>query len=85
MSIILFLMKNSRLDKYTNDEYRGVIKESLFLGFFYKGEATKENPFGTICGVNQCDKVDILSELKNIVCVGRFFYEEAPSTSPFFP
>ena len=41
----------------------------MFLGFFYKGEATEENPFGNICGVNQCDKVDILSELKNIVCV----------------
>lgn len=56
-------------DKHTNDEYRGVVKDSLFLGFFYKGEVTKENPFGTICGVNQCDKVDVLSELKNIVCV----------------
>ena len=56
-------------DKYTNDKYRGVVKDSLFLGFFYKGEATKENPFGTICGVNECDKVDVLSELKNIVCV----------------
>lgn len=56
-------------DKHTNDEYRDVVKDSLFLGFFYKGEATKENPFGTICGVNQCDKVDILSELRNIVCV----------------
>ena len=28
-------------DKYTNDEYRGVVKKSLFLGFFYKGEATE--------------------------------------------
>ena len=56
-------------DKHTNDEYRDVVKDSLFLGFFYKGEATKENPFGTICGVNKCDKVDVLSELKNIVCV----------------
>ena len=56
-------------DKYTNDEYRDVVKDSLFLGFFYKGEATKENPFGTIGGVNECDKVDVLSELKNIVCV----------------
>ena len=56
-------------DKHTNDEYRDVVKESLFLGFFYKGEATKENPFGNICGVNKCDKVDVLSELKNIVCV----------------
>lgn len=56
-------------DKYTNDEYRGVVKDSLFLSFFYKGEATKENPFGNICGVNECDKVDVLSELKNIVCV----------------
>ena len=56
-------------DKHTNDEYRGVVKDSLFLGFFYKGKATKENPFGTICGVNECDKVDVLSELKNIVCV----------------
>ena len=56
-------------DKHTNDEYRDVVKDSLFLGFFYKGEATKENPFGTICGVNECDKVDVLSELKNIVCV----------------
>lgn len=56
-------------DKHTNDEYRDVVKDSLFLGFFYKGEATEENPFGTICGVNKCDKVDILSELKNIVCV----------------
>ena len=56
-------------DKHTNDEYRNVVKESLFLGFFYKGEATKENPFGTICGVDKCDKVDVLSELKNIVCV----------------
>ena len=46
-------------DKYTNDEYRDVVKESLFLGFFYKGEATKENPFGNICGVNECDKVDV--------------------------
>ena len=55
-------------DKHTNDEYRDVIKESLFLGFFYKGKATEENPFGTIVGVNQCDKVDILSELRNIVC-----------------
>lgn len=55
-------------DKHTNDEYRDVVKDSLFLGFFYKGEATKENPFGTICGVNECDKVDVLSELKNIVC-----------------
>lgn len=55
-------------DKHTNDEYSDVVKESLFLGFFYKGEATKENPFGTICGVNECDKVDVLSELKNIVC-----------------
>ena len=56
-------------DKHTNNEYRDVIKDSLFLGFFYKGEATKENPFGTICGVSECDKVDVLSELKNIVCV----------------
>ena len=56
-------------DKYTNDEYRDVVKDSLFLGFFYKGEATKENPFGTIGGVNECDKVDVLSELRNIVCV----------------
>ena len=56
-------------DKHTNDEYRDVVKDSLFLGFFYKGEATKENPFGTICGVSECDKVDVLSELKNIVCV----------------
>lgn len=56
-------------DKHTNDEYRDVVKDSLFLGFFYKGEATKENPFGTICGVDKCDKVDVLSELKNIVCV----------------
>lgn len=56
-------------DKHTNDEYRDVVKESLFLGFFYKGEATKENPFGTICGVDKCDKVDVLSELRNIVCV----------------
>lgn len=56
-------------DKHTNDEYRDVVKESLFLGFFYKGEATEENPFGTICGVDKCDKVDILSELRNIVCV----------------
>lgn len=56
-------------DKHTNNEYRDVVKDSLFLGFFYKGEATKENPFGTICGVNQCDKVDVLSELRNIVCV----------------
>lgn len=56
-------------DKHTNDEYRDVVKDSLFLGFFYKGEATEENPFGTICGVNKCDKVDVLSELKNIVCV----------------
>ena len=56
-------------DKHTNDEYRDVVKDSLFIGFFYKGEATKENPFGTICGVNECDKVDVLSELKNIVCV----------------
>ena len=56
-------------DKHTNDEYRDVVKESLFLGFFYKGEATKENPFGTICGVNECDKVDVLSELNNIVCI----------------
>ena len=55
-------------DKHTNDEYSDVVKESLFLGFFYKGEATEENPFGTICGVDKCDKVDILSELKNIVC-----------------
>ena len=55
-------------DKRTNDEYKDVEKDSLFLGFFYKGEATKENPFGTICGVNECDKVDVLSELKNIVC-----------------
>ena len=55
-------------DKYTNDEYRDVVEDSLFLGFFYKGEATKENPFGNICGVNKCDKVDVLSELKNIVC-----------------
>lgn len=55
-------------DKHTNDEYRDVVKDSLFLGFFYKGEATKENPFGTICGVNEYDKVDVLSELKNIVC-----------------
>lgn len=55
-------------DKHTADEYRDVVKDSLFLGFFYKGEATKENPFGTICGVNECDKVDVLSELKNIVC-----------------
>ena len=55
-------------DKHTNDEYSDVVKESLFLGFFYKGEATEENPFGTICGVNECDKVDILSELRNIVC-----------------
>lgn len=55
-------------DKHTNDEYRDVVKDSLFLGFFYKCEATKENPFGTICGVNECDKVDVLSELKNIVC-----------------
>ena len=55
-------------DKHTNDEYKDVVKDSLFLGFFYKGEATEENPFGTICGVNECDKVDILSELKNIVC-----------------
>ena len=57
-------------DKYTNNEYSDVVKESLFLGFFYKGEATEEHPFGTICGVNQCDKVDILSELRNIVCGG---------------
>lgn len=56
-------------DKHTNDEYRGVVKESLFLGLFYKGEATKENPFGTICGVSECDKVDVLSELNNILCV----------------
>lgn len=56
-------------DKHTNDEYKDVVKDSLFLGFFYKGEATKENPFGTICGVNECDKVDVLSELKNIVIV----------------
>ena len=56
-------------DKHTNDEYRDVVKDSLFLGFFYKGEVTKENPFGTICGVDKCDKVDFLSELKNIVCV----------------
>ena len=57
-------------DKFTNNEYRDfVIKDSLFLGFFYKGEATKENPFGNICGVSECDKVDVLSELKNIVCV----------------
>ena len=56
-------------DKYTNDEYRDVVKDSLFLGFFYKGEATEENPFGNICGVNKCDKVDVLSELKNIVYV----------------
>lgn len=55
-------------DKHTADEYRDVVKDSLFLGFFYKCEATKENPFGTICGVNECDKVDVLSELKNIVC-----------------
>lgn len=55
-------------DKHTADEYRDVVKDSLFLGFFYKGEATKENPFGNICGVNECDKVDVLSELKNIVC-----------------
>ena len=54
-------------DKHTNDEYSNVVKESLFLGFFYKGEATKENPFGTICGVDKCDKVDVLSELKNII------------------
>ena len=54
-------------DKHTNDEYRDIVKDSLFLGFFYKGEATKENPFGNICGINQCDKVDVLSELKNIV------------------
>ena len=54
-------------DKYTNDEYRNVVKESLLLGFFYKGKATEENPFGTICGVDKCDKVDILSELRNIV------------------
>ena len=56
-------------DKHTNNEYRDVIKDSLFLGFFYEGEATEENPFGTICGVSECDKVDVLSELKNIVCV----------------
>lgn len=56
-------------DKHTNDEYRDVVKDSLFLGFFYKGKATEENPFGNICGVNECDKVDILSELKNIVCI----------------
>ena len=56
-------------DKHTNEEYRDVVKEFLFLGFFYKGEATKENPFGTICGVDKCDKVDVLSELKNIVCI----------------
>lgn len=56
-------------DKHTNDEHRDVVKDSLFLGFFYKGKATEENPFGTICGVNECDKVDVLSELKNIVCV----------------
>lgn len=56
-------------DKHTNDEYRDVVKDSLFLGFFYKGKATEENPFGTICGVNECDKVDVLSELRNIVCV----------------
>ena len=55
-------------DKHTNDEYGDVVKDSLFIGFFYKGEATKENPFGTICGVDKCDKVDVLSELKNIVC-----------------
>ena len=55
-------------DEYSCDEHRDVVKESLFLGFFYKGEATEENPFGTICGVNECDKVDILSELRNIVC-----------------
>lgn len=55
-------------DKHTNDEYGDIVKDSLFLGFFYKGGATKENPFGTICGVNECDKVDVLSELKNIVC-----------------
>ena len=54
-------------DKHTNDEYRGVVKDSLFLGFFYKGKATEENPFGAICGVSECDKVDVLSELKNIV------------------
>ena len=56
-------------DKYTNNEYSDVVKDSLFIGFFYKGEATEENPFGTICGVDKCDKVDILSELKNIVNV----------------
>lgn len=56
-------------DKYTNNEYRDVVKDSLMLGFFYKGKATEENPFGTICGVYKCDKVDVLSELKNIVCV----------------
>lgn len=56
-------------DKYTNDKYRDVVKDSLMLGFFYKGKATEENPFGTICGVYKCDKVDVLSELKNIVCV----------------
>ena len=56
-------------DKYTNDKYSDVVKDSLFLGFFYKGEATEENPFGNICGINECDKVDVLSELKNIVCV----------------
>ena len=56
-------------DKHTNNEYSDVVKESLFLGFFYKGEATEENPFGTICGVDKCDKVDVLSELRNIVCV----------------
>lgn len=55
-------------DTHTNDEYRDIVKDSLFLGFFYKGEATKENPFDTICGVDKCDKVDVLSELKNIVC-----------------
>lgn len=55
-------------DKHTNDEYKDVVEDSLFLGFFYKDEATEENPFGTICGVNECDKVDVLSELKNIVC-----------------
>ena len=56
-------------NKYTNDEYIDVEEDSLFLGFFYKGKATEENPFGNICGVNKCDKVDVLSELKNIVYV----------------
>ena len=56
-------------DKHTNNEYSDVVKESLFLGFFYKGKATEENPFDTICGVDKCDKVDVLSELRNIVCV----------------